>query len=170
MSVTIHTTKTEAKDEAVTEEGIEEVLHSAQTDLLGDLEEQIATAQAKVQKSKHYVELTRLKELHTQTTDAVRTELGYVKGAVANDEASITGLRFRAVLSKSANATFVTDKAGLIKWIEDSFSKKELLELVKFGITELRSYLPKTAFETFTKTERTGNRKLVLKAFKPLDE
>lgn len=168
--VTIHTSKTEVKEEAVTEEGIEEVLHSVQTDILGDLEEQIATTQEKVKKSKHFVELKRLQELHEEKIMLVRAELGYVKGAVANDEASITGLRFRANLSKSANSTTVTDKAGLIKWIEDSFSKKELMELVKFGITELRSYLPKTAFETFTKTERTGTRKLVLKAFKPIDE
>lgn len=168
MSVTIHTTKTEAQEETITEEGIEEVLHSADTDTLGDLEEQMATAQARLVKSKAYVELARLQGLHTDAIDAVRVELGYVKGAVAEEESSITGLRFRAVLSKAANSTTVTDKAGLIKWIETNFSRAELMELVKFGITELRSYLPKTAFETFTKTERTGTRKLVLKAFKPL--
>ena len=167
--VTIHTGKTEVKAEAILEDGIEEVLHSAQTDVLGELEAQMATAQAKLVKSKPYAELSRLQNLHAQTLDRVREELGYEKGAVADEESTITGLRFRAVLSKSANSTTVTDKAGLIAWIEKSFSKAELMDLMKFGITELRSYLPKTAFEIFTKTERTGNRKLVLKAFKPLE-
>ncbi|KKL76485.1 hypothetical protein LCGC14_2044460, partial [marine sediment metagenome] len=137
---------------------------------LGDLEEQIATAQANVQKSKHYVKLTHLKALHAEAVDDLREELGFVKGAVANDESTNTGLRFRAILGKAANATTVIDKAGLIKWIEESFSKDELMALMKFGIGDLRSYLPKNAFEKFTKTERTGTRKLELKAFRPLDE
>ncbi len=166
MSVTIHTTK----EATVSEEGIEEVLHSNATDFLGDLEAKIATMQEKVKKSKYFAELQRLQGVHDEAIDAVREELGYVKGAVANDDKSITGLRFRAVLGKSANSTKVTDKAGLIKWIEESFSKAELLALMKFGIGELKSYLPKNAFDEFTTTERTGPRKLVLKAFKPLDE
>ena len=174
MSVTIHTTKeattAAASVELETEEGIEEVLHSTATDFLGDLEEQIATAQEKVKKSKHFVELKRLQDLHEEAIAAVREELGYVKGAVANDDKSITGLRFRAILSKSANSTMVSDKAGLVKWIEASFSKAELMELMKFGIGELKSYLPKKAFDEFTTTKRVGTRKLVLKAFKPLNE
>ncbi|KKK58011.1 hypothetical protein LCGC14_3048710, partial [marine sediment metagenome] len=44
--VTIHTGKTEVKAEAILEDGIEEVLHSVQTDVLGELEAQMATAQA----------------------------------------------------------------------------------------------------------------------------
>lgn len=164
MAVTIHAKQTEVK----TEEGIEEVLHCAAVDALGDLEAEIATAQDKLSKSAHYKELSRLTTLHAEAITSVCDELGYVKNAVAEDETTVTGLRFRAVLSKSANSTTVTDKAGLIKWIEKSFSKAELMELMKFGVTELRSYLPKTAFETFTETKRTGNRKLVLKAFKPL--
>lgn len=165
---TIHTGNTALKTLALAEDGVEEVLHCEAADFLGDLEAEIATAQEKLAKSVHYKELARLQGLHTLATSTVREELGYEKGAVAEEETTITGLRFRATLSKSANSTAVIDKPGLIKWIEESFSKAELMELVKFGITELRSYLPKTAFEKFTKTERTGNRKLVLKAYKPL--
>ncbi len=166
---TIHTGKTALKTEEITEEGIEQVLHSGATDFLGDLEAKIATMQEKVKKSKYFAELTRLQGVHQEAIDVVREELGYVKGAVANDESTITGLRFRATLSKAANSTMVDDKEGLIKWIEESFSKAELMAMIKFGIGELKSYLPKTAFEKFTKTERIGNRKLVLKAFKPIE-
>ncbi len=166
MSVTIHTTKTKA--ELISDEGIEEVLHSGATDFLGDLEAEMATVQGKLCKSKHYAELQRLQGVYSEAVDHVREELGYKKGAVAEEESTITGLRFRAILSKAANNTTVTDKAKLIAWIEKNFSKAELMELVKFGITELRSYLPKTVFEEFTKTERTGTRKLVIKAFKPM--
>jgi hypothetical protein len=98
----------------------------------------------------------------------VRDELGYKKGAVAEEESTITGLQFRATLSKGSNQTTVIAKEKLINWIEENFSKAELMELVKFGITELRSYLPKSVFDQFTKTERTGTRKLVIKAFKPM--
>lgn len=167
---TIHTGKTAVKVEPVAEEGIEEVLHSLQTDILGELEAAIATTQEKLVKSKPYRDLATLQGLHAEKVMLVRAELGYVKGAVADEEATVTGLQFRAVLSKSANSTTVVAKEKLIKWIEENFSKAELMELVKFGIGDLRSYLPKSVFDQFTKTERTGTRKLVIKAFKPLDE
>lgn len=165
---TIHTGKAALKVEAIAEEGIEEVLHSGATDFLGDLEAKIATVTEKLRKSKHAAELVRLQGVYSEAVDRVRTECGYVKGAVALEESTITGLRFRAVLSKAANSTTVVEKEKLIKWIEENFSKAELMELVKFGIGDLRSYLPKSVFEQFTKTERTGNRKLVIKAFKPM--
>ncbi len=134
-----------------------------QADELGQLEEEIAAAQTKMANSKVFKELEKLQSKHADATNAVRVECGFKKGAVADEETTMRGQYFVAVLGQSSNSTTVIDKKGLVAWIEENFSKDELMELVKFGITDLRSYLPKKAFEKFTKTERTGTRKLALK-------
>lgn len=142
--------------------------YCAAADVIGDLEIAIAACQEKLSKSKAFREMQDLQTQYTDAVEAVRRELGYVKGEVADEESSVTGKRFRVTLSKSANSTTVINKKGLLSWIEKNFSKAELLDFIKFGIAELRSYLPENVFDTFTKTERTGNRKLVVKLFKSL--
>lgn len=166
---TIHTSKTKAKKMTATQEVYEGLAEGKsandcwQADELGQLEEEIAAAQTKLANSKAFKELQKLQAKHADATNAVRHECGFKKGEVANEETIKRGQYFVAVLGQSSNSTTVADKKGLVKWIEENFSKDELMELVKFGITELRSYLPKKAFEKFTKTERTGTRKLALK-------
>jgi hypothetical protein len=167
---TIHLSKTKKKTtkKSVTQEVYEGLTEGEaavcwQADELGQLEEEIAEAQTKLANSKPFKALQVLQAKHGDATDAVRAACGYKKGAVADDDIDKKGEYFRATLGKSSNSTTVIDKKGLVAWIEKNFSKEELMELVKFGITELRSYLPKKAFEKFTKTERTGTRKLSLK-------
>ena len=137
--------------------------HSLAADALGELAEEITKRHGKISKSKAYRELALLQARYVEDEKALREGLGYKKGEVAEDEAEVRGDCFVATLGKASNSTTVIDKTGLVAWIEENFSKEELLALLKFGITDLRSYLPKKAFEEFTKTERTGTRKLVLK-------
>ena len=159
---TIITSKTKRlPDDGITEG--ETLEFSLAADSLGGLAEEIAKRQEKLAKSKAYGELALLQARYVEDEAALCEGLGYKKGAVADDESTVRGNVFVATLGKSSNSTTVIDKKGLVMWIEKNFSKEELLELVKFGITDLRSYLPKTAFEHYTKTERTGTRKLVLK-------
>ncbi len=165
---TIHTSKTKKAATQEVYEGLGEGAVASecwQADELGQLEEAIAAAQTKLAGSKAFKALQKLQAKHADATDAVRHECGYKKGAVADEETEQRGAYFIATLGQSSNATTVIDKKGLAEWIESNFSKEELLELVKFGITELRNYLPKKAFEKFTKTERTGTRKLALKRY-----
>jgi hypothetical protein len=158
----IITSKTKPlSDDGVTEG--ETLEYSLAADALGGLAEEIAKRQEKLAKSKAYTELQILQGRYVENEKAMREGLGYKKGEVANDESTVRGECFVATLGKSSNSTTVIDKKGLVKWIEENFSKEELMELVKFGITDLREYLPKKSFEQFTKTERTGSRKLVLK-------
>lgn len=160
---TIHTSK--KKDEAYEGLGEETVADefSLAADSLGGLAEEIAKRQDKLAKSKAYKELAVLQIQYAEHEKALREGLGYKKGAVAEDESTVRGDYFVATLGQSSNSTTVTDKEGLAKWIEANFSKDELLALIKFGIGDLREYLPKKSFEKFTKTERTGGRKLTLK-------
>ncbi len=160
---TIHTAQKNkpALDDGVTEGEL--LAHSLAADCLGELAEEIGRRQEKLKKSKAYKELGILQGRYVEDELAMRDGLGYKKGAVAEDESTVRGNAFIATLGQSSNNTTVIDKEGLVKWIEENFSKDDLMELVKFGITELRSYLPKKSFEQFTKTERTGPRKLTLK-------
>ena len=161
---TIHTTTT--KSESTLDDGVTEgelIGHSLAADVLGCLAEDIALRQKKLTGSKAYKELAMLQARYVDDETALREGLGYKKGEVANEESTVRGDAFVATLGKSSNSTTVTDKEGIVKWIEENFSKEELLALIKFGITELRSYLPKNAFEDFTETKRTGTRKLTLK-------
>ena len=100
----------------------------------------------------------------------MRKKLGYVKGEIAEEESSMVGKRFRVTLSKSANSTTVINKKGLLSWIKENSSKAQLMDFIEFGTVKLRNYLPKNVFDTFTKTERTGNRKLVVKPFRSLND
>ncbi len=164
---TIHTSKGKTKkmqpviDDEITEG--ETLDFSLAADSLGGLAEEIEKRHKKLTDSKAYKELSLLQARYVEDEKAMRDGLGYKKGAVAEDESTARGDTFVATLGQSANNTTVIDKEGLVKWIEENFSKEELLALVKFGITDLRSYLPKKSFEKFTKTERTGNRKFALK-------
>lgn len=142
--------------------------YSAAADAIGDLEITIAACQKKLSESKAFLELQRLQTQYAVAEETLRKKLGYVKGEIAEEESSVVGKRFRVTLSKSANSTTVINKKGLLKWIEENFSKTQLMDFIEFGTAKLRSYLPKNVFDTFTKTERTGNRKLVVKPFKSL--
>ncbi len=168
---TIHTSKmkTEAKpDDGITEGEL--LGYSLAADNLGRGAEDIAKRQKKLTESKAYKELALLQARYVEDETALREGLGYKKGEVADEESEVRGDTHLAILGKSSNQTTVIDKKGLVKWIEENFSKEDLLALVKFGITELRSYLPKKSFEEFTKTERTGTRKLTLKRHTADDE
>ncbi len=160
---TIHTAQKNkpALDDGVTEGEL--LGHSLAADALGGLAEEIGRRQEKLKKSKAYKELGILQGQYVEAEKALREGMGYKKGAVAEDESTVRGNAFIATLGQSSNSTTVTDKKGLIAWIEENFSKEELMELIKFGITDLRSYLPKKAFEEYTETKRTGTRKLTLK-------
>lgn len=135
----------------------------AGADVAGDLEERLVAAQQKLANSKVFKTVQTLQSEYEDAVEAVREKCGYKKGAVADEETSVRGEQFTAILGQSNNATTVTDTAGLAEWIEKNFSKEELLELVKFGIGDLKTYLPGKTFDKFTKTERTGTRKLVIK-------
>ncbi len=160
---TIHVQeKTEPQlDDGITEGEL--LGHSLAADALGSLAEEITKRHGKISNSKAYKELALLQARYVEDEKALREGLGYKKGEIAEEEAEVRGDAFLAILSKSSNSTTVIDKDGLVKWIEENFSKEDLMALVKFGITELRSYLPKNAFEMFTETKRTGTRKLTLK-------
>ncbi len=149
-----------AQDEMVDQETEQTVNLKEVADKVGSLDVKIAEAQEKLSKqaaAKRLVELMKERDQYMGQITGCATALD---DSHFDEEIVIEGAEYTVTLKKPSNSTEVTKegKIEIAKYIATNYSKNELMDLIKLGITDLKKYLPKNVFEKNTVTERKGKR------------